>query len=58
MPARSFVDYLSEVTLAAVKKKLSEEEHERAAQGDVDAPTLDLMPSDFVIAGIALEEQQ
>jgi hypothetical protein len=47
-----------EVTQAAVKKKLSEEEHEKAARGEGDLNTLEITASDFVIAGIDLEEQQ
>jgi hypothetical protein len=44
--------------MASVKKKLSEEEHERAAKGQGDLNMLEITASDFIIAGIDLEEQQ
>jgi hypothetical protein len=46
------------VTLAAVKKKLSEEEHEKTVRGEGDLNLLEITVSDFIIAGIDLEEQQ
>jgi hypothetical protein len=47
-----------EVTLAGVKKKLSEEEHAKATRGEGDLSKLEVTASDFIIAGIQLEEQQ
>jgi len=47
-----------EVTLAAVKKELSLEEHEKATRGEGDVNMLEITASDFIIAGIELEEQQ
>jgi hypothetical protein len=46
------------VTLVAVKKKLSEEEHEKTTRGEGDFNTMEIAASDFVIAGMDLEEQQ
>jgi hypothetical protein len=46
------------VTLASVKKLIAEEEHARAARGHVDVKALDLTSSDFVIAGLEIEELQ
>jgi hypothetical protein len=47
-----------EVTLAAVKKKISESEHEKLANGSGDVTSLGIMPSDFIIGGMNLEEEQ
>jgi hypothetical protein len=49
---------ITEVTLASVKKKISEEEHKKTAQGKADFIGLEMTPSDFIIAGLDLEEQQ
>jgi hypothetical protein len=46
------------VTLASVKKLIAEEEHERAARGDVNVKASDLTSSDFVIMGLEIEELQ
>ena len=48
----------TEVTLASVKKLIPEEEHERAACGDVNVKASDLTSSDFVIMGLEIEELQ
>ena len=49
---------LSEVTLASVKKQLSDEEHQKAAHGEIDFNNLKTTAGDFVIKGLDLEEQQ
>ena len=46
------------MTLAAVKKKISESEHEKAAGRLGDFVGLGVTPSEFIIGGIDLEEQQ
>ena len=46
------------MTLAAVKKKLSEEEHEKTTRREGDLSMLEITASDFIMAGIDLEEQQ
>ena len=48
----------TEVTLASVKKLIAEEEHMRAARGDVDVKALDLTSSDFIIMGLEIEDLQ
>lgn len=46
------------VTLASVKKKISEEEHEKVIQGGINVISSDTTPSDFIISGLDLVEQQ
>jgi len=48
----------AEVTLASVKKAISEEEMKEAARGTNVPNDLEIMPSDFIISGIELEDQQ
>jgi hypothetical protein len=50
--------FLIEVTLASVKKKISEEEHEKTVRGEADFLGVEMTPSDFIIYGLGLEEQQ
>jgi len=47
----------AETTTAAVKKRLSEAEHEKATRG-CEFIGLGITPSDFIIGGLDLEEQQ
>jgi hypothetical protein len=47
-----------EVTLAAVKKVISEEELRQAARGATAPNDLEITPSDFIISGIELEDHQ
>jgi hypothetical protein len=48
------VNIFVDVTMAAIKKKLFEEDHERAVQGEGN----DVTANDFIITGLDLEEQQ
>jgi hypothetical protein len=47
----------SEVTLAGVKKLISEEEYKQAARGEVATNVLNVSASDFIVSGIDLEDQ-
>ena len=51
-------DMGEEVTLAAIKKKMSESEREKAANGSGEVTSLGTTPSDFIVEGMDLEEQQ
>jgi hypothetical protein len=46
------------VSLAAVKKQISEEEHEKAIRGEPDCRSGDTSPSDFLVAGMTLQDDQ
>jgi hypothetical protein len=48
----------TELSLANVKKKLSEEEHVKAAAAGVDAPVIDMTASALMIYGLEIEETQ
>ena len=51
-------DIFSEVTLASVKKRLSEEEHDKAMRGTLEYHSSGVSASDFIVSGMELEEQQ
>jgi hypothetical protein len=49
---------VEEVTLASVKKQISDDEHQQAVQGKLQFSGLKITAGDFLVEGLNLEEQQ
>ena len=48
----------SEVSVATVKQRLAQEDHQEAIKGSIDFSTTNVTPSSFVTTEIELEEMQ